>query len=292
MRRSVKKGRILYQECEYILYIQNGVRHTETGMVKLVKQESPYIIASVDRAIDLLILLGRNPRDMGVTELAKALGVQKSTAHSLLQTLLLRGFVRQTDNGRYTLGYGLIKLGEACAEQLDIRSIARPVMNELAEETQEIALLAVLAGASLIIIDRVEPQRPFLIIPKFDFTITLHSTAVGKVLLANAPAEVIEEFFAHGLARFTPYTLIDQEELRCELARIRVEGFAVGCNETIEGVTCIAVPIFDAGGKVAAALSVSSASSVLVAERHFGVIRTLKEKAEVISRRLGHQPIM
>lgn len=258
-------------------------------MVELAQKDSPYIIASVDRAIELLMLLGRSPRDMGVTELAKALGVQKSTAHSLLQTLLFRGFVRQTDNGRYALGYGLIKLGEACAEQLDIRSIARPVMNELAEETQEIALLAVLAGASLIIIDRVEPQRQFLIIPKFDFSITLHSTAVGKVLLANAPEEVVEEFFEHGLAQFTPYTLTDKDELRRELARIREEGFAVGCNETIEGVTCIAVPIYDSGGKVAAALSVSSASSVLVAERHFGVIRTLKEKAAMISRRLGYQ---
>jgi len=233
--------------------------------------------------------MGKNRRDMGVTELAKELGVQKSTMHSMLQTLMLRGFVRQTDNGRYTLGYGLIKLGEACAEQLDIRDIARPFMIELANESGEIALLAVLSGTELIIIEKAEPQRPFFIIPKFDFSITLHSTAIGKVLLANAPAAFIDELLARGVKRFTPYTLTDRDALAPELAQIRAQGYAVGCNETIEGVTCIAVPVHDAAGKVAAALSVSSASSMLAAQRPATLINLLKEKAGKIARRLGYQ---
>jgi len=233
--------------------------------------------------------MGKNRRDMGVTELAKELGVQKSTMHSMLQTLMLRGFVRQTDNGRYTLGYGLIKLGEACAEQLDIRDIARPFMIELANESGEIALLAVLSGTELIIIEKAEPQRPFFIIPKFDFSITLHSTAIGKVLLANAPAAFIDELLARGVKRFTPYTLTARDALAQELAKVRAQGYAVGCNETIEGVTCIAVPVHDAAGKVAAALSVSSASSMLEAQRHATLINLLKEKAGKIARRLGYQ---
>ncbi len=260
-------------------------------MVWLERANSQYIIASVDRAVELLLLLGRHRRDMGVTELAKELGVQKSTIHSLLQTLMLRGFVRQTDSGRYTLGYGLIRLGEACAEQLDIREIARPLMAELANESQEIALLAVLSGTELIIIEKVEPQRPFFIIPKFDFSITLHSTAIGKVLLANAPPAIVGEVLQRGVERFTPYTLTDREVLQKELAQVREQGFAVGCNETIEGVTCIAVPVYDAAGKVAAALSVSSASRVLAAQRYETLVRLLKEKAGKIARRLGYQPV-
>jgi len=243
----------------------------------------------VDRAVELLLLMGKNRRDMGVTELAKELGVQKSTMHSMLQTLMLRGFVRQTDNGRYTLGYGLIKLGEACAEQLDIRDIARPFMIELANESGEIALLAVLSGTELIIIEKAEPQRPFFIIPKFDFSITLHSTAIGKVLLANAPAAFIDELLARGVKRFTPYTLTDRDALAHELAQIRAQGYAVGCNETLEGVPCIAVPVHDAAGTVAAALSVSSASSMLAAQRPATLINLLKEKAGKIARRLGYQ---
>lgn len=270
---------------------QNGVRHTETEGVDLSKQDSPYIVASVDRALALLMLLGRNSRDMGVTELGKMLGVQKSTVHSLLQTLLLRGFVRQTDSGRYTLGFGLIPLGEAAAERLDIRDVARPAMVELANETQKVALLAVLSGTELIIVDKAEPERPFLIIPKFDFSLTLHSTAVGKVLLASAPKEIINTFVDREIERFTPYTLTGKEALLKELAKVREQGFAVGCNETIEGVTCIAVPIYGGNGEVIAALSVSSSSSVLVPDRYNSLIGVLKDKAGQISRSLGFQKI-
>lgn len=259
----------------------------ETGWVITDKSVSPYIVASVDRAVELLLLLGRSRRDMGVTELARELGVQKSTAHSLLQTLLQRGFVRQADTGRYTLGYGLIKLGEACAEQLDIRAVARPVMAELADETREIALLAVLSGDELIIIAKVEPRWPLLIIPKIDFSITLHSTAIGKVLLASAPSELVAKVTGRGMERFTPYTLTDPAALERELAAVRSQGYAVGCDETIEGLTCLAVPVYDAAGKVVAALSVSSASSVLGPERYANVIAVLKDKAGIISRRLG-----
>jgi IclR family acetate operon transcriptional repressor len=254
----------------------------------MTKKESQYVIASVDRAFELLFLLSKSQRDMGVTELSKILGVQKSTVHSLLQTLLFRGMVRQTDTGRYTLGFGLIQLGESAADRINIRTVVRPIMTELAEETQEIALLAVLSGTQLIIIDKVEPQRDFLIIPKFDFSMTLHSTAVGKVLLANAPQEILTRLLEQGFERYTPYTLTEREELLEELAVVRQKRYAIGCNETIEGVTCIAVPIYDRDNEVIAAISVSSASSVLTPERYISVIGTLREKSKSISERLGY----
>ena len=228
---------------------------------------------------------------MGVTEISKLLDVQKSTVHSLLQTLLLRGFVRQTDSGRYTLGFGLIPLGEAAAERLDIRDVARPAMVELANETQKAAMLAVLSGTQLIIIEKAEPERPFLIIPKFDFSLTLHSTAVGKVLLANAPKEIINMLIDREIERFTPYTLTDRDALLKEMAKVREQGFAVGCNETIEGVTCIAVPVYGSNGDIIAALSVSSSSTVLVPDRYSSLIGLLKDKAGQISRSLGFQKI-
>ena len=81
------------------------------------KKKFQYTVLAVDRAMELLLLLEGNPRDMGVTELSKALGVQKSTVHNLLQTLLARDVVRQTDSGRYTLGFRLMRLGKSAAER-------------------------------------------------------------------------------------------------------------------------------------------------------------------------------
>ena len=86
-----------------------------------------YLVASVYRAIELLFLLESGPLEMGVTEISKALGVQKSTVHNLLQTLLARGFVRKTDTSRYALGFRLMPLGLACTERLDTRRIASPI---------------------------------------------------------------------------------------------------------------------------------------------------------------------
>ena len=253
------------------------------------KPQSPYIVASVDRALELLILLGNSPRPMGVTEIAKVLGVGKSTAHSLLQTLMGRGFVQQNEHDRYLLGFKLLELGNICADRLDIRSAAHPVMSALAEESGKVVLLAVLSRDELIIIDKVEPQLPFLIIPKFDFSRAAHSTAVGKVLLASAPEAVVASVLHRGFAQFTPYTLTDTEELNAELRQVQELGYAVGCDETIEGLTCAAVPIYNTDKRVIAALSVSSATSLMGPTDYDDVIATLKHKAAMISQRLGHR---
>ena len=253
------------------------------------KSQSPYLVASVDRALEILTALGKSQRDMGVTELAKSMGVQKSTVHSLLQTLLNRGFVQQSGNGRYTLGIKLLELGEICGSRLDIRTVARPIMTELADETGKVTLLAVLSRYELIIIDKVEPARPFLIIPKFDFSLAAHSTAVGKVLLAHAPDEVLDIVLDRRFPQYTPYTLTDHEDIKTELAHVRINGYAIGCDETVEGLTCVAVPVQDASGLTVAALSVSSATSLLGPAEYDSVVKILKNKAGVISNRLGHK---
>lgn len=247
-----------------------------------------YVVASVDRALDLLNILGKSSREMGVTELSKLLQVQKSTVHSLLVTLAQRGFVRQTENARYTLGLQLIQLGTICAERLDIRTIARPVMTELAAAAQAIVLLAMLSKEDLMIVEKIEPQQAFILIPKFDFSITLHSTAVGKVLLANAPDAFIETVLARGLAQYTRQTLTDREAVLSELAAVRSQGYALGCNETIEGISCIAAPVYDASGRTAAALSISNSSSVLTAEHRQRLVEMVCDKAACISHRMGY----
>jgi IclR family acetate operon transcriptional repressor len=249
---------------------------------------SPYLIASVDRALDLLLILSKSPREMGVTELSKLLNVQKSTVHSLLFTLAQRGFVRQTEGSRYTLGLKLIQLGNVCSEHLDIRTIAKPSMAELAEQSQGVVLLAMLSKEELMIVEKIEPKRAFILIPKFDFSITLHSTAVGKVLLANAPDSVIDAVLTRGLEKYTQYTLTDREVVLNELESVRSQGYAIGCNETIEGITCIAAPINNASGQVVAALSISGSSPSFNDDRLEEMIKMVCEKAGFISQSMGY----
>ncbi|MDU4961410.1 MAG: IclR family transcriptional regulator [Sporomusaceae bacterium] len=250
--------------------------------------DKQYVVASVDRALELLMLLSKSPRDMGITELSKLLNVHKSTVHSLLTTLAQRGFVRQTEASRYTLGLQLIKLGTICADRLDIRSASRPVMSQLAAETQAVVLLAMLSNEKVTIVEKIEPEQSFLLIPKFDFSITLHSTAVGKVLFASMPDHFVEAVLARGLARYTAQTITARDAMLAELAAVRSQGYAIGCNETIDGIACIAAPVYDAAGHTAAALSISSSSSTISAALRQQLIALVCGKAAAISSRLGY----
>ncbi|WP_312201091.1 IclR family transcriptional regulator [Anaerospora hongkongensis] len=187
------------------------------------------------------------------------------------------------------MGVKLLQLGELFAQRLDIRTVAKPILTQLADETGKVALLAVLSKQELIIIDKVEPERPFLIIPKFDFSLAFHSTAVGKVLLAFAAEEIRDAILEKELAPFTPFTITDVDEVKTELNKVYLDAYAIGCDETIEGVTCFAVPIYNAANQVVAALSVSSASSLVNFNGYDPILAVLKQKAAIISQRLGQQ---
>ena len=252
------------------------------------KKEFAYTVASVDRAIELLLLLEASARDLGVTELSKLLGVQKSTIHNLLQTLLARDFVRQTESGKFTLGFRLMRLGASAADRLDLRRIAGPVLRELAEMTNEYVLLAVLSRQEVTIIDSVAPQCSTFIVPRIDFAHTFHCTALGKIFLAFGGEQIRQVILSQPLTRYTAFTLSTAEEIAAEIARIRSQGIAVSCNETIEGVTCIGAPIFNAHGSLAAAVSISSASARLSNDKYEEITNILKNKAAEISRMIGY----
>ncbi len=252
------------------------------------KKEFPYTVASVDRAVDLLFLLESASRDMGITELSRILGVQKSTVHNLVQTLMARDFVRQTDSGRFTLGFRLMRLGTAASERLDIRRIANPILRELAAVANEYVLLAVLNREEVTIIDSVAPQRSTFIVPRIDFSQTFHCTALGKIFLAFGPEQRQKEILRKPLSHFTPFTLTSEETVKAEIGKIRGQGFAVSCNETLEGVTCIGVPIFNAHGELEAAVSISSSTVRLTSDRYQEMADILKEKASAVSKMIGY----
>lgn len=252
------------------------------------KKEFSYTVASVDRAVDLLFLLESASRDMGITELSKILGVQKSTVHNLVQTLMARDFIRQTDSGRFTLGFRLMRLGTAASERLDIRRIANPILRELAAVANEYVLLAVLNREEVVIIDSVAPQRSTFIVPRIDFSQTFHCTALGKIFLAFGSEQRQREILCRPLSHFTSYTLTTEESVKAEIGTIRRQGFAVSCNETIEGVTCIGVPIFNAHGKLEAAVSISSSTARLTIDKYQEMADILKEKASAISKMIGY----
>src|SRR5277367_4383294 len=188
-------------------------------------------VQSVDRAVTILEILARDG-EAGVTEVARELGVHKSTASRLLAALDRRELVAQdAARGRYRLGMGLVRLAGAAGRGLDLVQESRPVCRALAQEVGETVNLAILAGRDALYLDQV--AGPAALSPHnwAGQRIPLHATSDGKVLLAYLPDAELGISLAPPLRRFTEHTIGAVGDLRRVLAEVRRQGFATAVEE-------------------------------------------------------------
>jgi DNA-binding IclR family transcriptional regulator len=250
------------------------------------------LLQSVDRAIDLLFHLHAEREPRGVSEIARALELPKSTVHRLLQALARRGLVEQEAGGRYAPGARLVALGLGAQERDPVVGVARPVLEEEAQALGETVFLTAPRGAAMVVLDKAEGRGYLRAAPRLGEQVPLHASAVGKLAFAFAPERFpLEEA---GLEPFTERTVRDREALRAEVERARRQGFAESHAEWIEGLSVVAAPVLleTPGGarRFVAALAVAAATSRL---KELGPARVGKrtlEAARRIQARLGGGP--
>src|SRR5580658_3966777 len=243
-------------------------------------------IQSVDRAAAILEILARDG-DAGVTEVARELGVHKSTASRLLAALDRRDLVTQdTARGRFRLGVGIVRLAGAAARRLDLVQESRPVCRALAQEVGETVNIAILSGRDALYLDQV--AGPAALSPHnwAGQRIPLHATSDGKVLLAYLPPHEIAEHRTP-LPRFTDHTITTGSGLARALAEVRQHGYATAVEELEEGLTAVAAPVRNAEGRVIASISTSGPSFRIPADRIPALVGSVRRAAAEISRRLG-----
>jgi IclR family transcriptional regulator, acetate operon repressor len=222
-----------------------------------------YSLRSVGRALDVLVALGRdNAKGMTVAEIAEAIGVSKSTAFSLLQTLIAHGFVADSRIGgsrQYRLGTVLIHLGDQAASNIAISQTAMPVLHQLMEATGMTARLAILDEGYAVAIARVDAPGIFKLAPSLGRRELPHCSAVGKSLLAHIPQERVATLLSRiGLPRRTDRTITEPAKLIEELALTAWRGYSVDDEEDNIGVLCVGAAIYERGGEAIAALSVTT----------------------------------
>lgn len=224
-------------------------------------------VQSVDRAVSVLEFLA-GAGWSGVTEIADALGVHKSTSWRLVATLEARGLVAQhEDTGKYHLGFGLVHLARAVTVGFDLKRRARPVSERLADQTGETVVIAVPDGDGVVNIDQIIPQSGVVSMSWMGRRTPLHCSANGKALLAFLPDDEREETLAAPHERFTPHTVIDRDQLEQQLAAVRRDGYAAALEELEQGLNAVAAPIMAADGELLGALSISAPAWRLPAER-------------------------
>lgn len=243
-------------------------------------------VQSVERALNILETLAR-AGEAGVTELAKDLGVHKSTAFRLVSTLETHGLVEQTeDRGKYRLGVGLLRLAGATTARLDVVQEARPVCRKLATDTGETVNITVLSDRSALYVDQVAGTSSLQTHNWVGQHIPLHATANGKVLMSGLTAEQRAGLLRR-LPSYTELTITRSARLQAELVTVREQGYAVAVDELEVGLTAVAAPIHNAHGDVIASMSVSGPTFRFTAARTSEATAALVAAAAEVSHRLG-----
>lgn len=243
-------------------------------------------VRSVDRAISILQVLARRG-SLGVSEIAKAVGVHKSTAFRLLATLENRGMVLQgQDRGEYRLGVGVVQLASGVTAYHDLTLVSRATTQQLAETVGETVNVNIHDGAAVISIDQHTGPSTITTVNWVGRRAPLHATAGGKIFLAfpdhtGQPQEPAE------LAAYTPHTITDRETLRAQLAQVRERGWSLSREEQEEGLVAVGAPLRDGTGAVVAAITVSGPSFRMTEENLAGIVEHTVAAADEIAYRNG-----
>jgi IclR family acetate operon transcriptional repressor len=246
-------------------------------------------VQSIERALSLLEALEDSRGEIGIAELSKRVGLHVSTVHRILATLVARGYARQNpETGRYALGAKALHLAESYLGQMDIRRVVRPVLERLSQETGETANLVILDRREALYLDKVESPQSLRIFSRIGRRAPLHSTAVGKVLLAYRSKAQVDALLGRGpFERLTRHTITSVSQVRRELEKVHDQGFALDREECEEGACCIAVPIRNAQGDVEAALGISAPTTRLTPRRMEELVPIMLRTGQVVSAQLG-----
>ena len=214
---------------------------------------------TIEKAMQILDLFSLEQPEWGVGEVARALGLPKSTTSELMSSLADQRLLSRMAQGRYRLGWRLFELGQTLLDTTNFRVEARKVMKELVECWEETVHLAVLDGVQAVYVEKLQPTPAVRIwISRTGARLPAHCSGVGKVLLANSEWKHVAELLEHqGMPALTPNTITDLDVLADELERVRERGYAYDHEETLVGLCCVAAPIYDPGDTVVAAISFS-----------------------------------
>lgn len=220
------------------------------------------MLQTVQRIGPVLDLFTPEHPEWGVSEVARALDLPRSSAHSLLSSLVDTGILGLRGRGRYRIGWRIVELHASLNSGPNLRSCAAPILADTSRRIGETLHLAVLERDKVLYLDKAVADRTVTVMgAKIGSRLDPHCSAVGKVLLAFAADDVVDRVCAAPMRRLTPATMTNPAVLRRELDTIRTQGFALDKGEIIADVHCVAAPVRDDTGSVVAALSTTVPTS-------------------------------
>jgi len=224
------------------------------------------------------------------SEIVAATGLPKATVHRILATLVDHEFVVVSDGG-YVPGPRVLSLAGQAFERIDISRLVRPYIDELVERVHCTVHVGTRSGDEMVYLVRTDSDKPYRMPSRVGASVPLHTSAIGKSILAEADDDTIERLVARaGLPQRTARSIVTIEHLRRELADVRERGFAFDREENVPGVVCIGAPIRDHTGHTNYGLSISSLALEHTEEQLIAMSDDLLRTAAAVTRALGGSP--
>jgi DNA-binding IclR family transcriptional regulator len=237
---------------------------------------------------DVLALFTAGPAALGVSEIARELGLSKAVVHRILQSLASRSFVEADPQTRgYRLGPAAVALGARALRDLDLRRAASPVLQRLRETTRETTTLSALLGGARVYLDQYESPQEIKMTVELGRPHPLHAGASSRAILAFLPEPAREAVITDELAPLTAETIVDPAQLRRRLAEVRETGCATSLGERQHGAASVAAPVFGMDGQVVGSISVCGPVSRFDPQTVRRYVPLVREAALEISRALG-----
>jgi DNA-binding IclR family transcriptional regulator len=247
-------------------------------------------IQSVQRATDIISLFCKAPGQLGITEIATALNLNKGTVWGLVTTLEQARYLQQdTATRKYRVGPKLFELGTVYVGGLEINTKGARPAQSLADRTKLNARIGVWDQGTVLITFLAVPRSEDYISHQIGPRVPAYCSAIGKALLANLEPSKLKEYLREiDLVRHTCATITSREKLRSELETTRERGYSISREEMIPGLAALGAPIFGRGREVVGAISISEAPRIVLGKRLERLSYELTCTAAEISREMGY----
>jgi len=250
-----------------------------------------YKAPTVKKTFQILDYIARREQKTTISDISRALGISKSTVHGIIKALEREGAVLRNPKSRhYSVGMRFFELAQAAYARIDLKSVARPVMEDLMRETQQSVFLGIRFDDRVSIIDIVESTQELKITAPIGARLPLLVGALGKVFMASLPEHESEQYIRRAeLRAYTAKSITDPERFLKEVCAARESGYAIDDEEYLQGVRAVAAPIALAGRPMSAIWVVGFSQS-MSSEKMPEIGLKTKRAAQLISQRVQRRP--
>ena len=258
-------------------------------IVKATVERAPGV-QSLGRAFAIMEEVARQRDGIGLAELSKRVGLHNSTAFHLVKTLVTLGYVRQLkESKRYRIGRPLFALAASALDEVEMTSLATPILEQLSRDTGEAAHFSVRMGDQVVVLARTSGPGAFQLTDRVGIVRPAHCTALGKVMLAAMAPEQFERFAQRAeFKAYTPNSVVNAEQLKREIAKIRRTGVAIDDGEFDAELRCVAIAVRDFSGQVIGAIGISGPVWRLSVDALQKRARFVRTAAEALSTEFGY----